>query len=58
MEHIAYTADFCNCENPDHGDNWIAIGRPGNIMDYQICDHCGNPIQGTQTTHLDDEDEE
>lgn len=47
---------FCTCPSPDHGEQWMAVGGPGNVMDYQVCDTCHRPIQGTQTTHADDDD--
>lgn len=50
-------SEYCTCENPLPGDRWVAIGGPGNVMDFQVCETCGKPVQGTQATHIDDEEE-
>lgn len=42
----------CYCENPLGGDCWAAIGEETHrVMDFQVCENCGLPIDGSQTTH-------
>jgi len=50
--------NYCQCVDPDHGGLYRAYGRPGHIVDYEVCEFCTLPIQGTQQTHVEDDDEE
>jgi len=49
---------LCECVECKGGDDWLAVGAPGNIFDFQVCENCDCPIQGTAATHNDDDNDE
>lgn len=55
---IVAVSEMCSCQSPCMEDRaasnqYMAVGMPGNVMDYRVCDLCGLPIQGTQATHVE-----
>ena len=54
MKSIACVDGWCECSEPDAGwddSDYIAVGCPGNIVDYNLCLRCGLPVRGTASTH-------
>jgi len=58
IKHVYYVEQFCECVECKGGDDWLAVGAPGNIFDFQVCENCDCPIQGTAATHNDDDNDE
>jgi hypothetical protein len=51
----------CECAHPEHSCIWVECGTTArHTVDIELCENCGNPIRGTETTHVeaDDDDEQ
>jgi hypothetical protein len=49
----------CECATPAHSGAWVECGTTSrHTVDVELCDVCGNPIRGTETTHTESADDD
>jgi hypothetical protein len=49
----------CECATPAHSGAWAMSGTTSrHTVDVELCENCGNPIRGTETTHTESADDD